>query len=163
MNVIRTLGLYQPYATLMLPPYNKIETRWVIKGKKPPFPLGQYMIYSTKRFYSPYEFNNIAGVVLADKANHLIKDNFDKMTVLQCGFALGTGELYKVERMTVELESKAFVKVHFTEAESATDEKEYDLWALFFRNVKRIKPFKFSGKQGVGFLSEEHQAKIEHL
>ena len=56
---IRTLGFYQPFGSLML--HGKIETRWVRKGKKPPFPLGKYIFYTTqkgkskmKRTYQPH-------------------------------------------------------------------------------------------------------------
>lgn len=56
---IRTLGLYQPYASLML--HGKIETRWVEDGKKPPFPIGKYLIYSTKQDSSMQSFLAISG------------------------------------------------------------------------------------------------------
>lgn len=47
VSKIRTLGFYQPFGTLML--HGKIETRWVKVGKKPPFPEGKYLFYSTQK------------------------------------------------------------------------------------------------------------------
>lgn len=163
MDKIRTLGLYQPYATLMLPPYNKIETRWVMAGKKPPFPLGKYVIYSTKKFYSNYEFEEIAGERLANYAWREMRQH-DKFEHFKWrGYAIGIGELYEIKKMEKRYGDRAFVDVKETTNGIYTDYPDFQLWALFFRDVKRIKPFPFKGKQGVGFLSKEDEAKIEYI
>lgn len=44
--MIRTLVIYQPYATLM--GHGKLETRWVKHGRKPPFPRGKLKPVITK-------------------------------------------------------------------------------------------------------------------
>ncbi len=43
------------------------------------------------------------------------------------------------------------------------EDDEKRMVVLRFKNMKRIKPFPFKGKQGVGFLSKEDEAKIEYL
>ncbi len=162
MEKIRTLGLYQPYATLMLPPYNKVETRWVIKGRKPPFPLGKYLIYATQKFYTTFEFEAIAGTELMHKAYKMMRDN-EEMLQARIGWALGIGELYKVELMTAEISDRAFVKTDVLQCFDEEKGNEYVLWSLHFKDMKRIMPFRIKGKQGIGFLSEVDQAKIEYL
>lgn len=153
-EIIRTLGLYQPYATLMLPPYNKVETRWVRRNKKPPFPLGKYLIYATKKQYTAFEFESIAGKRLAHQANKLLFQHGDKN--LWIGHAIGVGELYKIEEMTNRLDDRAFV-------ESFAGDSAHQMWALHFKDMKRINPFKFKGKQGVGILPKEQHHLIELL
>lgn len=160
MSKIRTLGLYQPYASLML--HGKVESRWVKAGKKPPFPLGKYMIYSTKKSYSEKEFKHISGgcyryaVVLLE----------DESTKNLNGYAIAVADLVEVTtfgQSTGMPENRAFVDTPMDQWES-NDPITIDghvLTALVFENVKRIKPFPFKGKQGVGFLTEEQVSKIE--
>lgn len=163
---IRTLGLYQPYATLML--HGKIESRWVVKGKKPPFPIGKYLIYSTKKAYGWEEFKNLATEELAWKARDLFATyERDSQTHQLNGYAIGIGNLVEVCPMPAMWFDDAFYWPDHTQIEYSNKEmveiNEYILWALRFENVKRIKPFPFKGKQGVGFLSKEDEAKIEYL
>lgn len=148
-KIIRTLGLYQPFAGLMLPPYNKIETRWVANGRKPPFPLGKYLLYSTKRVYTREEF-------LAISAEYGLAVDTERIKFKLTGKALCIGDLVRVEKMTKEHQEKAFVAHH-----DPTD--THTRWCLIFENVKAIDPFTFSGKQGIGFLSEQDKEKIKFL
>ena len=37
------------------------------------------------------------------------------------------------------------------------------LWGLHFENMRRIKPFPFKGKQGIGFLTKEQKQLIEFV
>lgn len=167
LEQIRTLGLYQPYATLML--HGKIESRWIRKGKKPPFPLGKYMIYSTKRCYVAIEFEKMCPEDLRIKAKKLF-DN-DSTSQLEThhynGYAIGIGNLVEVCPMPAMWFDDAFYWPDHTQIEYSNEEmveiNGYVLWALRFEKVKRIKPFPFKGKQGVGFLSKEDEAKIEYL
>lgn len=155
-EIIRTIGLYQPYASLML--NGKLESRWVAADRKPPFPKGKYLIYATKKEYSNEEFQRIAGMFW-DKAMSILRTEKTKHLT---GVGLAIGELYRVESIrTISQCDEAFV-----EPPSPLDDSEqftYDshcLWGLRFKDVKRIKPFPFKGKQGVGFLSEEDKKKI---
>lgn len=158
-EVIRTLGLYQPYASLML--HGKIESRWVVTGKKAPFPIGKYLIYSTKKAYSDNEFCHMASMFYSEAKEKLRHDK----SVYYNGYALALGELYKVQRITGIHELRA---AFYTP--SILDKKgeyfEFDgrtLWGLHFMNVRRIEPFKFNGKQGVGILSSEDKSKIKYV
>ena len=141
--IIRTLGFYQPYATLMF--HGKLETRWVKKGKKAPFPLGTYLIYSTQKAYSKEEFEYLSGP-FANDAERKIK--FDETYRLN-GYALGFMDLVEVRDMGLFDSATAFVEYK--------QDPEYRLVALFFTNQKRLEtPVPFKGKQGVGFLKDQH-------
>jgi hypothetical protein len=148
---IRTIGLYQPYASLML--HGKLESRWVQKGKKPPFPLGKYLIYSTKKRYSDAEFNYVAGR-MAFEAKTILKD---EPTADLCGYAIAVGDLVELILMTPVLEPSAYIDTDLTlwESNAPITVDDHVLWGLRFENVCRIKPFEFRGKQGVGFYDGE--------
>jgi hypothetical protein len=168
-EVIRTLGLYQPYATLML--HGKIESRWVKRGKKPPFPLGEYLIYSTKKQYKFDEFTKMAGYDLATKARELFFKDVCNINITHSqhlnGFAIGVGELFEVCKMPATWLDDAYywppVDQIDPNVEGEISIDGYTLWALRFKDVKRIKPFPFKGKQGTGFLKANDKAKIEYV
>lgn len=153
---IRTLGLYQPFAGLML--HGKIETRMVIIDKKPPFPLGKYLIYSTKKKYSPSEVEHIAGQFYNILSR--IENGEDCAIFQEFGKAICIGDLVDIIDPVKDYEPKTFVDLPAI---------EFDVhhWparrrvGLRFENIQRIKPFPFNGKQGVGFLSEKDKLKIE--
>ncbi len=152
-QTIRTLGLYQPYAGLML--HGKIETRWVRNDRKPPFPLGKYLLYSTLRGYAVKELYSVAGDqtqrILSMMGDPKIASDF---TLL--GHALCIGDLTHIGRSDqwpVHYSNDTFVDCHVAD-------DEYTRWLLFFDNVKRIKPFTIRGKQGIGFLPKEDYSKI---
>lgn len=188
---IRTLGLYQPYATLMMPPYNKIETRWVKAGKKPPFPLGQYLIYSTKKAYPTKEVKEISGGYYEEVRKNIIAEsirtspaypnrhgvrwiNADGSVEFLNGHALCIGELVELKTYSPVLGIGSFVEMHpdahytadFDSNEPDQGEfvvDNYVLWCLIFDNMKRIDPFPFKGKQGVGLLSFADREKIKYI
>lgn len=147
---IRTLGFYQPFCSLMF--HGKKETRWVRKGRKPPFPLGKYLFYSTKKKceslqeWCGQDIMNVIRVTL---------DEDD--TMYYNGYALGYGELVNIRPMTKEDEPLAFVL--FQGEQWRTDKNGtkhiYVQWILEFENVERIEPYVFTeGKQGVGKLKQ---------
>lgn len=161
-ETIRTLGLYQPYATLML--HGKIETRWVDQTKKPPFPKGKYLIYSTKKSYTPQEFKHIAGEH-ADRAIDLVKDDESLLN----GFGLCIGDLWSLRPMTTATMHVGFVGLKNLPAGSLNSIDDFIgidgriLWGLSFTNMRRIKPFPFKGKQGIGFLTAEQKQLIQFV
>lgn len=155
---IRTLGMYQPYASLML--HGKIETRWVKKGKKPPFPLGKYLIYSTKRAYSGEQFRFVAGETYKDAMNKLGGGLL--WWALPRGCALLVAELKRVELWNIHDPSDHIEAFANTYVKPETD-PEFDRWLLYFENVTAIKQFKFKGKQGIGFLKPGDRNKIEFI
>lgn len=174
-EITRSLGWYQPYASLMLK--GKVESRWVMKGKKPPFPLGPYLIYATKKEYSTLAFETIAGAFAEDAYDALgfDGDKPDKLepTVGLNGFAIAFGRLRKVAPLLPEHMRMAFVDVCDVDFNQVTgffeclrendrgEEITYQLWGLWFKDVERIEPFEFKGKQGVGILTDAQFNQIE--
>lgn len=145
---IRTLGLYQPFASLMR--HGKIETRWVKKDKKPPFPLGLYLFYSTQKRYEYGEIMQISGRKCFDWMDEVLKGDD---TVKMCGYTMCIGELYMVGKMTNDIELECFVEYK----ESDT----HHLIALRCRSVKHVFCAKWDhGKQGVGFVPDTEMDKI---
>lgn len=145
-NWIRTLGFYQPFCSLML--YGKLETRWVRKGRKPPFATGEYLFYSTKKSAGDKVFDwcTVANM----EAMSILKD---EPTRLLNGYAIATSTLKEYRLMKPEDEEKAFVK--FIGERTVKDKHGNDVVQvqiiLEFENVIRIEPFEFKeGKQGVG-------------
>ncbi len=155
-SVIRTIGLHQPYAGLML--HGKIETRWVIVGKKAPFPIGKYMIYATGTMYTRKQISNVSG----DQYDHVLEyacSLFTDPKEFQCSQPLCLADLVLVRDMT-ELDSKlAFVQYRPPYRDDKG--KTRRLVALSFTNHQRIEPFPFKGKQGVGFLTAEQKQLIK--
>ncbi len=145
---IRTLGFYQPFCSLMF--HGKKETRWVRKGRKPPFPLGEYLLYSTKKPCDNSTLLKWCGPEIMLSITHeLVGD----VTRLLNGTAIGIANLTNVRLMTKEDEPLAFVK--FIGEKTEKDKKGNDVtkvqWILEFENAQLFIPFKFEyGKQGVG-------------
>ena len=134
--------------------HGKIETRWVRKGKKPPFPLGKYLFYSCQKacenhtlfeWCGPEIMFSITSTIGADESRKLNK------------MALSVGDLVDVRKMQQEDEGKAFVKFIGERAiEKKGEMVEETQWCLVFENVRPIKPFEWKyGKQGVGFVPDE--------
>jgi len=153
-EIIRTLGLYQPFASLML--HGKIETRWCRVGKKPSFPLGKYVLYSTKKPYDGFELVSISGGECLMNIPKVLKD--DKTKNLN-GYTLGLFNLVKIEPMTKEMEAKCFV--NYKPPIQRKDKKgvthKYQLMALHFELMEAFEQpevFRY-GKQGVGILQNE--------
>ena len=162
---IRTLGFYQPFGSLML--NGKIETRWVRKGKKPPFPLGKYVFYTTQKSCDMFTLFQWCGAeIMLSITNTLQNDSTKDLKEV----ALGIGELVEVRPLTIEDEAMAFVKFvgEKTELINGVEVTKVQ-WALIFKNLKPFEPFdwkindKSIGKQGVGFLPDEFYSKVESL
>lgn len=152
---IRTLGFYQPFCSLM--EHHKVETRWVKAGKKPPFILGKYLLYTTKE-PAGEKINTWCG----EEDLALIKKLFNDGSTLLNGYALLTGELYKVCPLTPE--DLSYIKYYGTKIFIDQDGKEVlkMQWALHFKNVQRIQPFEWKfGKQGTGFVPPSELLKIK--
>lgn len=154
---IRTLGFYEPFCSLMA--HNKIETRWVKSGKKPPFILGKYLLYTTKE---PAGERMNAWCSQEDLL--LIKKTLPAEIELLNGYALLTGELYKVCPLTPQ--DLSYIKYYGTKIFSDKEGKQVlkTQWALHFKNIQRIKPFEWKfGKQGTGFVPDSELKKIIHI
>lgn len=148
MNQIHTIGLYQPFASLML--HGKIETRWVKKGRKPPFPLGKYLVYSTANRYGLGDIFMISGSKQYDRMNEVLKGD---ETVVLTRHAICLIDLVELRQMVKEDEDKTFVEYR--------ESPDRILWCLVPGEIQRIQPFPFlDGHQGIGFLSEENRKKL---
>jgi hypothetical protein len=168
-ETVRTLGLYQPFATLM-GCGKEIETRWVQEGRMAPFPEGTYLLYSTQKAYSMKEFVDVAGFYAQKGYNYASSDETFNVN----GCALWVGRLVKRAYLKPDEREKAFVDVyddyfengkftHLKEGHVFGTFEKSDLWGLHFEDVKRIKPFVFKGKQGVGILTKEQKELIEFV
>lgn len=151
MEKTRTLGLYQPFASLMA--YGKIETRFVRNGKKPPFPLGQYLIYSCRKFYDVDE-GGLDEISTPEQIAKIVElQNSDDLFFCEFGSAIVLCDLTKIIDPLTEDIQNTWVKY-------VAPDSCYRRVGLVFENVKRIVPFDFKGKQGIGFLSDEDFEKI---
>lgn len=164
-EAIRTLGLYQPFASLML--HGKIETRWVLEGRKPPFPIGKYLFYSTKKGCSNEQIFDWCG---KDMYDHILKVLKNDDTSLLNGYAIAIGDLVRVRKLECHEENIAFVKfvgkktVFNTNDGSFSDPRVKVQWALVFDNVKPIQPFEWNfGAQGIGKVPDSEMGKIKFL
>jgi hypothetical protein len=161
MEKIRTLGLHQPFASLMI--HGKIETRLVTLGRKPPFPIGKYLLYATKKEYFWEESSGVMGRY-AQGAHEILKK---EPTRHFRGYALCVGDLVRI----IDAECDPINEIHsektFVDLPSLVrDVHGYPAWrrvGLVFENMKRINPFPFKGKQGIGFLSDEDYKQIKYV
>lgn len=155
-EAVRTLGFYQPFGSLMF--HGKLETRWVRKGRKPPFPLGRYLLYSTKnKCENPTLFQWCGPEIMLSITKTLDGDT----TRFFNGFALGYGTLVNLRPMQKEDEDTAFVKFvgEQIRIDKNGEEHIYIQWILEFADLERIEqPFRFTeGKQGVGIYNSQKQ------
>lgn len=156
--VVRSLCLWQPYASLMLL-NNKQETRWVKKGKKAPFPPGKYMIYSAKQ---PVKFNDVERV-----SGGLMPEGWKtdpRYFIL--GQPLFIADLNAIAEWNTALhrtDIESTEKLTFVKHEYDPGNNTHRRVILFFINIQRIKSFPYKGKQGVGILTPEEKAQIEFL
>lgn len=152
-EVIRTLGFYQPWGSLML--HGKIETRKVIEGRKPPFLFGKYLFYITKKQITDDELYGWCGEDIVWKIMQTLKPPEPTMN-LEKGksWAIAIADFKKAPWiMRDKDEEKCFV--------ANTQWREKTTWCLQFENVQRIVPFEFKfGKQGVGKLPPSEREKI---
>lgn len=158
---IRTIGLYQPFGSLMLPDYNKLETRWTREGHTAPFPLGKYLIYTTKTPADIPAMVEWCGIGLAAGINELMAT---EKTIHYNGYALGLAEL--IERRDLKEEDQnTYIRFVGRKTEIIKGKEVVKTQrALKFVNVQRIEPFKWNyGKQGVGFVPESELSKIKIL
>jgi hypothetical protein len=166
-EVVRTLGLYQPFAGLML--HGKIETRLVgrywdpinekIVDRKPPFPLGKYLLYATKKPFDVFGVAKISGRFY-DRLSTIQHGDYWKDFHL-FGMAICVGDLTEIID-PISPQPATFVDldcVVFDISNYPTHRRV----GLVFKNIQRIEPFPFKGKQGIGFLSDADKSKIKFL
>lgn len=138
---IMALSWNQPFASLML--HGKIETRKYKTNVR-----GRILICSCKEVYPNYKLFNISGPLHMLKINETLCDELTKELL---GYAIAIGNLTDCRKM--QLQDSMLTFTNFTE----------NLWCWIFKDVRRIKPFEWKGKQGWKKLNENEKGKIEIL
>lgn len=140
-EVVRALSWKQPYANLMLPPNNKIETRtWNTKYR------GLVLICASKVPYHQEVFYGISG-----------KDQYARIWKtldpddLPLGEAIAVGRLVDSRPMKKEDEDKCFVEYH------------PDLFCHVYEDVTPISPIPWKGSQGWRTLTEDQIKQIKFI
>lgn len=155
-EIIRTIPLYQPFATLML--HGKIETRWIKKGRFHPFKLGRYLIYATKKKYKMLEAMEIMGADFEEGWKLYKEDPTYSLDHTEHGWVIAIGDLVSVTEIIGPVACQGtFVKFLIDPF------GEKMLNALRFENVKRIVPFKIKGQQGIAHATAQQIAQIEYV
>lgn len=160
---IRALSWKQPYGLLMLPPYNKIETRSWDTGWR------QYvLICASKTGYSMEQIEAISGevqtsriikavyeVTLKYNISHDVAETEShkvlREKIYHEGHAIAIGRLVNSGRMQKQHEDRAYVEYYS------------DLFVHIYEDVTPIVPFPFKGAMGWKKLTLEEIAKIKYL
>lgn len=141
---IKALSWKQPWASLMLPPHNKIETRtWPTRYR------GLVLICASKKGYPWDATARIAGPENWERILDMLDENqlsfrtnrgyFDGTQ----GHAIAVGNLVDCRPMTPADEQKCFVQYW------------QGLWCHIYADVTPIEPFPFKGSLGFRNLSQE--------
>lgn len=159
-QVIRGLSWKAPFARMMLPPFNKVETRsWPTKIR------GLVLICESKKGYSNLEALRIMGPEnnsrvfgVENKYNVSREDLFHGNS----GYAIGIGILTSccpaIELDPQEIYDWDMRKKHFEEKTFCIF--HHDLFALSFSEVTPIVPFKFSGAHKWKTVTEQERKQI---
>lgn len=126
----KTLALSwkNPYGELMLPPFDKDETRvWNTSYR------GWVLICTSKK---PYDESSVIGISGEENAQRIFTSLNSRGTVERNGMAIGIGLLIGSRPMTHSDEKKTYVKCYL------------DLYVHTYINVKPIVPFAWKGSQG---------------
>jgi hypothetical protein len=149
---LRSLAFHQPFGSLML--HGKIETRRVQYGKRPPFPAGEYLFYTTKEPASLSVMEKYCDQAMQERIQRTLAE---EPTACLHGYAIALGTLVNIRRMRPEDSNKCFIDFNNDPARSGQT-----TWCLFFENIRRIKPFEWQyGQQGIGFVPAKEYARIQ--
>lgn len=137
---IRALWWKQPYGSLMLPPFDKVETRtWGTQYR------GLVLICTSLQPYKEKFIDNISGEWYREHIKDLLKDEPTREVY---GHAIGIGRLVESRMMKFGDGKRAYVQYnHF-------------LYIHRYIEVKRIEPFPLKGSQGWRKVDAETRAKI---
>lgn len=144
----RALSWREPFASLMLPPFNKIETRsWSTKYR------GPVLICASQKAYSGNTVARICGEKQWYRIIDLIsnKELYGPGHISASGNAIASGYLVDCRPMTKADEEKCFVQ-YFP-----------DLWCHVYEDVRPIKPFPWKGTRRWAILTEEQISKIQSI
>lgn len=163
---IRALWWNQPFATLMLPPYLKDETRTRATNVR-----GKVLICACKNPYPYSKVMQISGDYQQNRISEVLLRNHEEEERLPVGFAIGIGNLTDCFPMKPEHSNKCFVRYREPWTEQVKKKTKAGneiikqvkraLWVWHFEDVQKIEPFEIPGKQGWAILDEETKAKIK--
>jgi hypothetical protein len=137
------LSWKQPYAQLMLPPFNKVETRtWKTNYR------GLVLMCSSM---SSYTYNAVVGISGFQQADRVFDHIKVMIKSLPTGMAIAVGRLVECRPMTREDENDCFVEYY------------PDRYCHIYKDVRPIKPFEWKGAQRWSKVSEEIQASLIYL
>lgn len=136
---IMSLGLYQPYASLML--HGKLETR-----NRKTNVRGWVLLYSTKKVAPGWLVTAISGIPIREKIDTILKD--DKTKDLR-GHAIALGYLSDCRPMERGDQGKAYVLY------------EKNKWIWEFQSIIPIVPFPYKGSQGWRTVTDGEKALIK--
>lgn len=141
---LTALSWKQPFASLMLPPYNKIETRTWSTGYR-----GLMLICASKVAYSRSAVNNICGNQSIRVEDFMIRNMTEVNFCL--GKAIAIARLVNCRPMKREDEEKTFVEFW------------PGLFCFEFAEVQPIVPIDWKGTQGYKRVDPEFIEKIQLL
>lgn len=138
---MKALSWKQPYAHLMLPPYNKIETRrWRTHYR------GEILICTSKLMYSEQKILSVSGAKQCERVMDIVLD-----IPLITGHAIAVGELIDCRPMEIEDEDMAFVGFNDS------------LFSHIYKNVRLIEPIPWKGVQRFRDVTEAEQQLIKFI
>ena len=139
---VKALTIKQPYASLMLPPVCKIETRtWSTPYR------GWVLICAAKAIVMPWMQVVTSGEHQATRIMDYVPIDKDSLH-RYAGHAIGIGQLVDCRLMTLEDEDACFV------------DYKPGRWCHVFRDVMPIKPFPHMGQLGYTDIQEPIKRKI---
>lgn len=151
---MRYLGFKQPYASLMLPPFDKIETRtWPTKYR------GLVLITASKKPFDREQYADISGPQYKRICKAVDSDD------LINGHAIAVGRLSNCYLMRKEDEEKCFVEYRdpWYEKNKKGIMVLKKLYCHVYTDVKAIEPIEIKGSQGWRKLDQEFIESIKYL
>lgn len=154
-QIIKSLSWKEPYGTLMLPPWNKIETRtWHTNYR------GLILICTSK---NAYRIDVVAGISGTQQYNRIL-DLCDHIKFID-GHAIAIGRLVDCRLMTPEDQDQCFVE--YVEPWKVINKKGKvivkKLYCHVYEDVRPIKPISWNGSQGFRNVAPEIIKQIEFL
>jgi len=136
------LSWKEPYGSLMLPPFDKAETR-----TRPTKYRGPVLICTSQKPYPWHIVQDISGPVQFQR----ITDMMSSVHFQPTGHAIAVGDLVDCRPTKKSDEDKCFVGGHTY------------LYVHVYENVRPIKPFPWKGKQGWKKVPQEIINQIEFI
>lgn len=140
---IKALNWKEPFASLMLPPHNKVETRtWNTHIR------GLVLIVASIQPYMYREIRELCGLEQAIEINNLFEGHNGFMN----GAAIGIGRLVNCRKLRKD-------DKHFLLWEDGMEER----YAHIYEDVHPIEPFAFKGGQKWKIVTDEVRSQIKLL